>query len=127
MRNRCCLPSRKCFHRYGGRGIRVCDEWLKNPGVFIDWALANGWQEGLELDRKKNDGNYEPGNCRFVTPAANSRNRSTTKLDTETVKSIRERRQSGDLKDKTYREIGETFGISLWAAFDVIKGRSWQD
>jgi hypothetical protein len=127
MRSRCCLPSRKCFHRYGGRGIQVCKEWRKSPGVFINWALANGWQEGLELDRKENNGNYEPGNCHFITSAANNRNRSTTKLDIETVKSIRERHESGDLKDKTYREIGELFGISLGTAFDVIKRRRWKD
>lgn len=61
------------YHRYGGRGIKVCKQW-EDCSVFIDWALSNGWQKGLQVDRINNDGDYEPDNCRIVTPLINSNN-----------------------------------------------------
>jgi len=63
---------------YGGRGITVCEEWLEFT-VFRDWALANGYKDGLEIDRRNNDGNYCPDNCRWVTHAENSHNRSKSR------------------------------------------------
>lgn len=75
MWNRCFNPKVKCFHNYGGRGITMCMEWERNPTAFIDWAIENGWQPGLQCDRINNDGNYEPGNCRFVTNRQNSQNK----------------------------------------------------
>jgi hypothetical protein len=73
MRQRCYDPNYRRYQDWGGRGIRVCDEW-KDSKAFIDWAFANGWQKGLHLDRIDNDGNYEPANCHFATPSENSRN-----------------------------------------------------
>ena len=61
------------YERYGGRGITVCDEWRHFP-AFKAWALPL-WEPGLQLDRINNEGNYEPSNCRFVTPAEQARNR----------------------------------------------------
>ena len=75
MRARCQYPSVKCYPNYGGRGIRVCEEWNNSYEPFRDWALANGYQEGLQIDRVDNDGDYEPSNCRWVTKSRNCRNR----------------------------------------------------
>jgi hypothetical protein len=72
---RCCLPTDKAWKYYGGRGISVCKEWLDDINVFFDWALPL-WEDGLQIDRINNDGNYEPSNCRFVTPQENIRNGS---------------------------------------------------
>jgi hypothetical protein len=74
MIRRCTNPVDSRYIDYGGRGIRVCEEWL-NPTVFIDWCTKNGYQKGLEIDRIINSGNYEPSNCRFVTRKENARNR----------------------------------------------------
>jgi hypothetical protein len=71
---RCENPKEKEYHNYGGRGISVCDEWRGNVEKFIEWALQNGYREGLQIDRMNNDGNYEPTNCRFVTPMQNCQN-----------------------------------------------------
>lgn len=78
MKQRCFRKSHPCYHRYGGRGITICQEWLQFE-PFRDWALANGYSSALQIDRTNNDGNYEPANCRFVTPAENMRNRSCSK------------------------------------------------
>lgn len=76
MLTRCYNPAATHYHRYGGRGITVCVEWLESYETFRSWALANGYRDDLTIDRRDNDGNYEPGNCRWVTIKENCRNRS---------------------------------------------------
>lgn len=74
MRRRCDCQNASNYDRYGGRGIRVCSEWDVSYESFRDWALANGYRDGLQIDRRNNSGNYEPGNCHFVTGKTNCRN-----------------------------------------------------
>lgn len=76
MRERCEKPSSPEYHRYGGRGITVCEEWKKSRASFFEWAVQNGYKEGLQIDRINNDGNYEPSNCRWVTNIENCNNTS---------------------------------------------------
>jgi hypothetical protein len=73
MRTRCYSENNKGYRNYGDRGITICDEWM-NPKVFIEWCLNNGWKSGLQIDRRDNDGNYCPENCRFVTQIENNHN-----------------------------------------------------
>ena len=78
MKARCYYPVFDHYDRYGGRGIAVCEEWRENFAAFREWALANGYQDGLELDRIDNNGNYEPSNCRWTSREEQVRNRSNT-------------------------------------------------
>jgi len=74
IRARCYNPKHRAYCNYGKRGIIICDEWLNNPERFCEWAMSNGYKQELTIDRKDNDGNYEPDNCRFVTRKIQSRN-----------------------------------------------------
>jgi hypothetical protein len=78
MRARCYSSSSGSYIRYGGRGIEVCEEWNTSYKPFQEWALANGYQEGLSLERIDNDGDYTPENCTWVEPARQARNRRDT-------------------------------------------------
>lgn len=82
MKNRCYRLSNHNYNIYGGRGIYICDEWLNNPELFIYWALNNGWEPGLEVNRIDNNGPYSPENCNIVTKKENCRNRSTNRYAT---------------------------------------------
>lgn len=79
IKDRCENPNRSGYENYGGRGIRMCDEW-HDVVTFISWAENNGYQEGLEIDRIDVNGDYEPSNCRFVTHKQNANNRRNNHL-----------------------------------------------
>lgn len=73
MIRRCENKTDANYHHYGGRGIKVCDEW-KDLETFVGWCNNNGFEEGLEIDRIDNSGNYSPENIRFVTRRKNMLN-----------------------------------------------------
>ena len=84
MKGRCENQNNSDYDRYGGRGIKVCDEWRNDLKKFYDWCIKNEWNKGLEIDRIDNDGNYCPENCRFVTTLENSHNRTLLRNDNKT-------------------------------------------
>ena len=84
MKNRCYNPNYYLFHRYGGRGIAVCDEWLGENGLqnFYEWSVENGYADKMSIDRIDNDKGYSPDNCRWVTMKQQQNNRSTNRIIT---------------------------------------------
>ncbi len=74
MKQRCTNKNSSCYKNYGGKGVYVCDEWKNSFVVFKEWAIKNGYQENLEIDRILSSGNYEPLNCRFITKSENVKN-----------------------------------------------------
>lgn len=95
MIQRCTNPACKSYPRYGGRGVTVCSEWLESYDAFADWALANGYEDGLELDKDIlsaklgiNPPIYSPHTCMFITTRDNVLNSTSTKFTDEQVLEI---------------------------------------
>lgn len=101
INSRCYNKKDNNYHNYGGRGISVCREWRDNRASFFKWAIENGYIEGLQIDRIKNNKGYYPKNCRFVTNKVNSRNKRTNKY------------LNYNGKEKCMTEWAEIYGINI--------------
>lgn len=77
MKNRCKNTTHQAYSNYGGRGITVCEDWLNDFNAFYDWAMENGYQDDLSIDRTDNDKGYSPENCRWRTAKEQNQNKST--------------------------------------------------
>ena len=109
---RCYRKEHTSYKYYGGRGISICDEW-QTFKPFYEWALSNGYQENLTLDRIDNNGNYEPSNCRWVTQKIQGNNRRNNHLI------------SYNGETKTISEWADVLGITHQALEYRLMSPSW--
>jgi hypothetical protein len=123
MKARCYNPNEAGFCNYGGRGIYVCEEWKNSPLTFFDWALENGWRDGLEIDRIDNDGPYSPDNCRFATRHENNQNSRATKLTAEDVLSIRNLLKGG----MSQSNIATLYGVFQTTISRIALRQTWKN
>jgi hypothetical protein len=120
MKSRCYDPSNQSYKNYGGRGIKVCDEWLNDSNAFVDWALENGYEKGLEIDRIDYNGDYCPENCRFAddyVQANNKRNNILVTYNGETKSLRRWCRELGLPYRKTHKRY-TMYGWEVDRCFD---------
>ena len=117
IKQRCYNPNNKMYYRYGGRGIIMCEEWLNSYEKFYNDVISN-YNCNYQLDRRDNNGNYCPENCRWVSKEVNMQNSSATKLSEEQVLLIRN-------STKKTKELQKEFDMSRSAIKDIRAKRSW--
>ncbi|MBP3388695.1 MAG: hypothetical protein J6K98_02340 [Clostridia bacterium] len=106
MRQRCYNPKNERYKDYGGRGIRICDEW-QNFELFWEWAQVNGYNDTLSIDRIDVNGNYCPENCRWADAKTQANNTRSNKRYTVQEKTLTE--------SQWCRELGVSSGtIATW-------------
>lgn len=122
MKARCYNEKYSLFHRYGGRGITVCDKWMRS---FINFYNDMGdCPEGMSLDREDNNGNYNPENCRWADVYQQAQNSSITKLNPIAVKTIRWLLIN---TKKSQRDIAKAYGISQSLIGAVSTKKAWSN
>lgn len=105
MKQRCFYSDSMYFKHYGGRGITVCNEWKNDFKAFYDWAMSNGYDDTLTIDRIDSNGNYCPENCRWVdmkTQCRNRRSNTMVKYEGEKV-SLAEASERSGVNRKTFK------------------------
>lgn len=122
MKARCGNPNNHKYARYGGRGISICNEWTSDFMTFYNWAIINGFKQGLSIDRINLDGNYTPENCKWSTPKEQARNTSTnrniaflgkTKCLQEWANEMGIKRETIAMRLNKGWSIGDTFNTPL--------------
>ena len=76
---RCYNPNNPKYKNYGGRGIKICEEWRKDKKIFFEWAINSGYSQELSIDRKNVNGDYTPNNCRWATYKQQANNKTNTR------------------------------------------------
>ena len=79
IKKRCYCSTSKTYKDYGGRGIKMCDEWRDDYNSFKSWALANGFESHLTIERIDVNGDYCPSNCCWIPKSQQSRNRRNSR------------------------------------------------
>lgn len=126
MKARCYGKNHISYHNYGGKGVTVCKEWFDNFKPFYDWAIENGWGQGLHIDKDIIPEKlgvpallYSPEMCSIVTPAVNSRHSESTKINMVIANEIR-------ASNLTAKRLSELYNISKSTIYRVKANKLWK-
>lgn len=112
MKRRVLNPNNKGYKDYGGRGIKICDEWFVYEN-FNSWAINNGYKEGLSIERKDVNGDYCPENCRWIARKEQASNKRNTKW------------LEFNNKRKTAKEWAKELGINYYTLMRRLNSYHW--
>lgn len=126
MLARCYNEKHIHYKDYGGRGIKVCEEWKKDKKLFFDWSEKNGYEDSLQIDRIDCSKDYSPENCRFVSSLENQNNRRCTRkykgISIGLIVSNKECNPLGLDWNKVYKRLtGDNGRLRCW---DIVEALS---
>ena len=122
MKKRCYNTNSIAYHRYAGRGITICDEWLDETNIFYAWALSNGYRDDLTVDRIDNSKGYSPLNCRFASYDEQMQNSRKATLTAKEVLEIR-----AIYPGLSYAKLAEKYGVNKSTIAYIINRKSWKN
>lgn len=122
IKSRCYNKKGTGYKYYGGRGIKMCDEWLHSFNTFLS-DMGRKPKANSQIDRIDNDGNYEPSNCHWISPIDNVRKRRNVYLTMEIAREIREDFKRG----LTRNELSKKYETSYDNIKDIISGKNWKE
>ena len=126
---RCYNQNHKDYSRYGAVGLNICDAWYGKNGIgtFVDWAINNGYNDSLTIDRIDGTQGYSPENCRWVTTKQQNLNRSTNHLleYNGEIKTIKEWADIAGIRKDTFRRRVVDDGWTMEEAMNTpnLKGK----
>lgn len=123
MKQRCFNKNNPKYERYGNRNITVCDEWNESYLNFKKWAMSNGYGDKLTIDRKNNDGNYEPSNCRWATGSTQQNNRKDSALNKIGIDVMSDMCEAKSSMKITAIEIAEYYDMSKSTISRILNGK----
>lgn len=119
MIQRCYNPNFGPYRYYGEREVEVCEEWRADFMNFYNWAMENGYQPDLTIERVDNNGNYGPSNCKWATMNEQARNKRTTRFTKEEIEKIR--------KDPRKQiDIAKDYGVAQGVISNIKLNKTWR-
>lgn len=119
MISRCHKPGTRRYERYGGRGIKVCDEWKNNHTAFFEWAVKAGYAPGLSIERINRDGDYCPENCKFADIYEQANNTCRNRFITWSGKTLTIAQWSREIPGMTQQNLTHRFARG-WSVEDCL-------
>jgi len=123
MMQRCKDKKSKSYKNYGGRGINIYKQW-NNFDVFAKFLLSIGWKQGMQIDRKDNNGDYEPNNIIIVSPRENCQNKRNNKHTAENIINIKKDYVTTLM---SHKEIAIKYNDSEGNIGNIINGKLWSN
>jgi hypothetical protein len=118
MRTRCTNPRQRMWHRYGGRGIKICRRWDNFKYFLADMGEC---PPGLTLERVDRDGDYKPSNCVWATYQAQRINSARHTLTWDDVRAIRA------IKGRSQESIADEYGVHQTAISAILRNQTWRN
>ena len=126
MMARCYNPNNQDYYNYGARGITVCDEWKVNTDSFCKWALDNGYEETLTIERIDSSKGYYPENCKWANAEEQARNTRRVKMTIENAREIRIKYNQIPIYS-TILKLAKEYDVSDATIYLIIQHKTWKE